>query len=108
MGGEFGLPLPDDRLTLATLLLKKGYRTDAIVANTVYLQHAFHLDQGFQYYDQAYPVLFFDRRDHFYLRTQLARILGYFSPRAMSDLAYVRAGEVNRRTFELLARNEVG
>jgi arylsulfatase A-like enzyme len=107
MGDEFGLPLPEDRLTLATLLLKKGYRTDAIVANTVYLQHAFHLDQGFQYYDQAHPVLFFDRRDHFYLRTQLARILGYFSPRAMSDLAYVRAGEVNRRAFERLAKTKL-
>ena len=47
MGGEFGLPLPDDRLTLATLLLKKGYRTDAIVANTVYLQHAFTLIRAF-------------------------------------------------------------
>jgi arylsulfatase A-like enzyme len=106
MGDEVGLPLPENRLTLATILSRKGYRTAGIVANTTYLQHAFHLDHGFQYYDQPYPKLFFDRRDPFYLRTDLARFLGHFSPHAISDLAYLRAAEVNDKAFELLTKTK--
>lgn len=104
LGDEFGLTLPGGSLTLARILLKNGYRTAGIGANRTYLQHAFHLDQGFQYYDIPNPMLVFDRREYFYLRTHLARLLAYFSPREMSDLVYVRAEEINSRAFRLLTK----
>jgi arylsulfatase A-like enzyme len=37
--------------TLAEVLQGSGYRTGAIVANTLYLQRAYGLDRGFEYYD---------------------------------------------------------
>jgi arylsulfatase A-like enzyme len=43
--------LSDSCVTLAEVLQAAGYRTGAVVANTLYLQRAYGLDRGFDYYD---------------------------------------------------------
>ena len=101
-GVEFGQPLPEHTQTLAGILSKDGYRTMAIVANNACLQHAFRLDQGFQYYSQPYPVIFLNLSDSFYLRWGLARILAHYLPKEVSDRASVTSEEVNREAFHLL------
>jgi len=106
VGEEYGLRLPENSQTLAGILSARGYRTMGIVANTSYLQHAFRLDQGFEYYSQPNPVLFLELRESFYLRTILCRLIGRFCPRWMTDLDYTRAGDINRETFPLLRREE--
>jgi arylsulfatase A-like enzyme len=94
--------LPENSRTLAGILSAKGYQTIGIVANITYLQHAFRLDQGFQYYRQLNPVFLLEQQAPYYLRTNLSRLIGHFCPRAMSDRWYTRAGDVNRETFQLL------
>ncbi|MBZ5591071.1 MAG: sulfatase [Acidobacteriia bacterium] len=102
IGTEFGLRLPENSQTLAGILSARGYRTIGIVANTTYLQDAFRLDQGFQYYSQPNAVLLLEQRELFYLRTNLCRLIGHFCPRSMSDLVYTRAADINREAFQLL------
>ena len=43
-------PLSREHHTLAEFLAKTGYKTGAIVANTIYLSKRWKLDQGFEYY----------------------------------------------------------
>ncbi|HET9319495.1 MAG TPA: sulfatase-like hydrolase/transferase [Bryobacteraceae bacterium] len=102
IGPEFGLRLAANSRTLARILAHKGYRTMGIAANAPYLQHAFQLDQGFQYFSLPVPRIFLDRSCPFCLRADLARVLGRFLAPELSDLTYVRAGEINREAFELL------
>jgi arylsulfatase A-like enzyme len=102
VGEEFGLRLPDRSQTLASILWNRGYRTMAVAANTTFLQRAFHLDQGFQYYSQPNPMLFLARTDPFYLRTDLSRVLAHHLPLSMSQRAYRTAANVNREAFERL------
>ncbi|UCF32835.1 MAG: sulfatase-like hydrolase/transferase [Phycisphaerales bacterium] len=49
--GRAPYPLPGDAVTLAEVLLENGYETVAVVGNTVLLDRAFGLAQGFLYYD---------------------------------------------------------
>ena len=102
IGPEFGLRLAANSRTLARILAHNGYRTIGIAANAPYLQHAFQLDQGFQYFSLPVPRIFLDRSCPFCLRADLAQALGWFLAPELSDLMYVRAGEVNREAFELL------
>jgi arylsulfatase A-like enzyme len=104
VGEEFGLRLTDESRTLAEMLWDFGYRTMAVAANTTFLQRAFHLDQGFQYYSQPNPTLFLARTDPFYLRTDLARVLARYLPLNMSQRGYRMAGNVNLEAFDLLQR----
>jgi arylsulfatase A-like enzyme len=108
VGEEFGLRLPDESRTLAEILWDRGYQTMAVAANTTFLQHAFHLDQGFQYYSQPNPMLFLARTDPFYLRTGLARVLAHRLPLTMSQRGYRTAANVNFEAFELLQRVKAG
>ena len=103
---QYGLRLPENSQTMATILSDRGYRTIGIVANITYLQHAFRLDQGFQYYSQPNPILLLQQQERGYLRTNLSQLLGHFCPRAMSDLSYVRAADINREAFQLLQREQ--
>jgi arylsulfatase A-like enzyme len=102
IGPEFGLCLAPNSRTLASILTSKGYRTMGIAANVPYLQHAFHLDQGFQYFSLPVPLIFLDQSCPFCLRVDLAQILGRFFALELADLLYVRADEVNREAFQLL------
>lgn len=106
IGRQFGLCLPEGIPTLAGILSAKGYRTIGIVSNTLYLQHTFRLDQGFWYYSQPNVVLFLQRRELFYLRTNLCRLLGSFCPRSMMDLGFTRAADINREAFQLLQQGD--
>jgi len=102
VGEEFGLRLPDESNTMAEMLWDRGYRTMAVAANTTFLQRAFHLDQGFQYYSQPNPMLFLERTEPFCLRTDLSRLLAHYFPVSVSQRAYRTAGNVNREVFDLL------
>jgi arylsulfatase A-like enzyme len=102
VGEEFGLRLPDHSQTLARILWERGYRTMAVAANTTFLQHAFHLDQGFQYYSQPNPMLFLARTDPFYLRSDLSRVFAGYFPLSMSQRAYRAAANVNGEALALL------
>ncbi len=102
IGPEFGLRLPPNSRTLAGILAAKGYRTMGIAANVPYLQHAFHVDQGFQYFSLPVPRLFLDTSCQFCLRTDFAHALEKFFGVKQTELLYVRAGEVNREAFQLL------
>lgn len=102
IGPEFGLRLPDHSRTLASILAGKGYRTMGIAANVPYLQHAFHLDQGFQYFSLPVPRMFLDTACLFCLRTDFAHALVRFFAVKPTELLYIRAGEVNREAFRLL------
>ena len=103
---ESGMRLPENSRTLAAILSDRGYRTIGIVANTGYLQHAFQIDQGFQYYSQPNAVLFLERREFFYLRTNLSSLMGRFYPRSMSDLESTRAADINREALQLLRQKK--
>ncbi|MFH1998675.1 MAG: sulfatase, partial [Planctomycetota bacterium] len=50
-GMDLIYPLQKDRITLAEVFKKEGYRTGAIIANSGYLSPPFQLDQGFDSYD---------------------------------------------------------
>ncbi len=102
IGPEFGLRLSANSRTLASILASKGYRTMGIAANVPYLQHAFHLDQGFQYFSLPVPRTFPDQSCSFCLRADLAHALVRFYALKPSDLLYVRAEEVNHEAFRLL------
>ena len=102
VGEEFGLRLPDESLTMAEVLWNRGYRTMAVAANTTFLQRAFHLDQGFQYYSQPNPMLFLARTERFFLRSDLSRLLAHYFPPSTSQRAYRTAANVNREVFALL------
>ncbi len=102
IGPEFGLRLPPSSRTLAGILAGKGYRTMGIAANVPYLQHAFHVDQGFQYFSLPVPRLVLDTSCPFCLRTDFAHALTKFFGVRQTELLYVRAGEVNREAFRLL------
>ncbi len=108
IGPEFGLSLAPNSRTLASILTGKGYRTMGIAANVPYLQHAFHLDQGFQYFSLPVPRIFLDQSCPFCLRADLANVLGRFFAQRLSDLLYVRAGTVNREAFQLLDQEKAG
>lgn len=108
IGPEFALRLAENCPTLAKILASHGYRTMAIAANVPYLQTAFQLDQGFQYYSLPLPRVFLDQICPFCLRTDLARLVGEVFPSARFDLLYVRAGSVNREAFRLLNRQKPG
>jgi arylsulfatase A-like enzyme len=106
IGPEFGLCLAANSRTLARILTSKGYRTMGIAANVPYMQHAFHLDQGFQYFSLPVPQIFLDQSCPFCLRADLAHVLGRFFAVKLSDLLYVRAEQVNREAFRLLDREK--
>jgi arylsulfatase A-like enzyme len=106
IGPEFGLSLAPNSNTLARILTSKGYRTMGIAANVPYLQHAFHVDQGFQYYSLPVPRIFLDQSCTFCLRADLAKVLERFFALELSDLLYVRAEVVNREAFQLLNREK--
>ena len=101
-----GLRLPENSQTLARILSARGYRTIGVAANTAYLQHAFRMDQGFQYYSQPYRVHFLQTREDFYLRSVLCRAIARCYPRSMADPDSVRAADVNRQVFQLLQRDK--
>lgn len=44
-------PLPKDRLTMAEWFREQGYATASVAANFAYLDPAFQVDQGFDFYD---------------------------------------------------------
>jgi arylsulfatase A-like enzyme len=96
-----GRPLDGRYLTLAEILFDKGFRTMAVVANSVYLNRSFGLCQGFQVHDVRSPVILGDR---FYLRNAVPRLLGLFVSTAEFDVAWWRAEEVNKVGFALLER----
>jgi arylsulfatase A-like enzyme len=102
IGPEFGLRLPPNSRTLASILAGKGYRTMGIAANVPYLQHAFHVDQGFQYFSLPVPRMFLDTSCVFCLRTDFAYALERFFAVKPTELLYVRARQVNREAFRLL------
>lgn len=102
MGPEFGLRLPANSRTLATILKGQGYRTFAVAANAPYLQPAFQLDQGFEYYSLPVPRILLDRSCPFCLRTDLARLVERVFPRIQFDPLYVGASEVNSEALRLL------
>jgi arylsulfatase A-like enzyme len=108
VGEEYGLRLPDESRTLAEILWDRGYRTMAVAANTAFLQRAFHLDQGFQYYSQPNPMLFLARTEPFCLRTDLSLMLAHYLPPSMSQRGYRTAANVNLEAFKLLRQAKAG
>jgi len=50
-------PLADDRVTMAEVLVARGYRTGGFVANFANLYRGFGMAQGFEHYDDAPGVM---------------------------------------------------
>lgn len=97
-----GRPLADEFNTLAEILSENGYLTIGVVANYVYLRHAFGLDQGFQYYDERMPVFFLGRTRPYYLRRGIRNFLTRFASPFDYDRLWSSAEEINRKVFALL------
>ena len=97
-------PLSNKRTTLAEVLSEKGYITMASVSNFVYLSHYFHMDQGFQYFDNRLPSLFFRKSQPFYLRDLIRHYMARIFLTHDYHHVYRRAEEINSAVFQLLDR----
>jgi len=101
-GAAVGMPLPANSKTLAKILAGHGYQTIGVVANTTFLNHAFRLNQGFEYYSQPYPALFLNviPDEVFYLRRSLMRFL----TSETTSVYFQRAADINREALQILQR----
>jgi arylsulfatase A-like enzyme len=94
-----GRPLDSRFQTLAEILSKKGYFTAAVVANTLFLDAKYDLDQGFQYYDFRSPVSFWtEPLDMHSIRFGVTRLLRTWW------LEFRRAADINREAAQVLDR----
>ena len=97
-----GQPLSDDLKTIAEDLNEKGYLTIGIVSNYGFLSDVFHMDQGFQYFDNRMPVHFFSPTKPYYLRQIIGMFLTrYVAPEKRADV-YKKADDINTEVFSLL------
>jgi arylsulfatase A-like enzyme len=97
-----GQPLSENFHTIAEELNEKGYLTFGIVSNFGFLSHVFHMDQGFQYFDNRVPVHFFSPARPYYLRQIVGMLLTrYVSPVKHAD-AYKKAEDINKEVYSLL------
>jgi len=95
-------PLSNERTTLAEVLSEKGYITMASVSNFVYLSRYFHMVQGFQYFDNRLPALFFRKSQPFYLRDLIRHFMARIFLTHDYHHVYRRAEEINSAVFQLL------
>ena len=94
-GYEWGRPLDSRYPTLAEILSNKGYDTDAVIANYLYLAPGFGLDRGFTYHDSAGPVVFLGTSKAFLLRERIRTFLTRFYKPWQFDVVFRRAEEIN-------------
>jgi arylsulfatase A-like enzyme len=97
-------PLSNELTTLAEVLSGKGYITMGSVSNFVYLSHSLHMDQGFQYFDNRLPALFFRKSQPFFLRNLIRHYLARIFLTHDYHHVYRRAEEINSVVFNLLDR----
>jgi arylsulfatase A-like enzyme len=95
-------PLSEKARTLAEILADRGYRTMAVVANTVYLRAVLGLAQGFQHYDQRIPARPTGGTPRGYLSNGLGRGLERWIPRAWLRPHYRQATEITDEVLRLL------
>jgi len=97
-----GHPLSDNLKTIAEDLNEIGYLTLGIVSNYGFLSDVFHMDQGFQYFDNRMPVHFFSPTKPYYLRQIAGMFLArYVAPERHADV-YKKADDINKEVFSLL------
>jgi arylsulfatase A-like enzyme len=96
-------PLPEHAVTLAEVLLEHGYETAAVVGNTVLLDRAFGLAQGFLYYDdRSRSALATASPDVFSPALWLCNLYQQFAGR--SDRTWRDAAGVNESVLDWLDR----
>ncbi len=101
-GNPEGRPLSDKFQTIAEILSEAGYLTKGVVANIAYLTSDFGFNQGFQYYDQRMPVIFFGKTGPFYIRQIIRNTLLRFASTSTFDRKYRTAKKINSEVFKIL------
>jgi arylsulfatase A-like enzyme len=99
-------PLPADAATLAEVLASHGYRTAAVVANTVYLREALGLAQGFLYYDQRIPARLAGGTPRGHLSDLVGRVVERVSPPAWLRPHYRQAAEITEEALRVIGSLE--
>ena len=97
-----GIALNPSFETLAETLKKNGYRTFSVVANTAFLNPAFGLTQGFEYFDYRGRVQVFDRGNPLFLRSGISRLLAVYAGEEDRELYTRGANQINQATLTLL------
>jgi arylsulfatase A-like enzyme len=94
-----GRPLASRFQTLAEILSRRGYFTAAVVANKLFLDPKYGLDQGFQYYDFRSPVCFWtEPLGVLSIRFGVTRVLRTWW------LEFRRAADINQAAAQVLDR----
>src|ERR1700674_424781 len=104
----WGRPLGSRYITLAEVLRAHGYWTAGVVANYAYLQPSLGLAKGFAVYDAHMPVHLSMPTDSYYLGEGARRVLSLAVDTAAFEAHSLRAADINRHAFALLAQARKG
>ncbi len=98
----YGVPLADEFQTLAEILAAEGYRTSAVVANSIFLGREYGLQQGFQYFDDRWPALMTADVPTYCLRGIVSLALRLILPWSPLTRRFRTADEINQEAMRLL------
>jgi len=98
----YGRPLADKFVTLAEILRDRGYRTYAVVANTVFLSREYGFAQGFEYFDDRWPRLAVSDVATWSLRGAISLNELWDSPWSARIRRFRSADEINEEAVRLL------
>jgi arylsulfatase A-like enzyme len=98
-----GHPLAADAITLADLLRSHGYQTAAVAANRAYLAVPMGTMKGFGVVQSFRPIHPGGSGPRYYLHVGAARILSLVEDTRAFEAISIRASDVNRRAFRILA-----
>lgn len=103
-----GRPLQSTAVTLAAILRDAGYVTLAVGANHAYLDEAFGLGNGFQYYDVRPPTVFLANPPIVCARQLIHRVLRRFLTRRKLDVIFRDATQITAAAVAAVDRKRNG
>jgi arylsulfatase A-like enzyme len=104
----YGKPLERQSQTIASVLREQGYTTMAELANCSYLSLAYHLNQGYQFYDVRTPVGSDAIDRTHYLRGPLLKILSHVASAGELDRRFRRGDSITKDALKLLGSAREG
>ena len=99
----YGRPLDEKFTTLAEILSDEGYSTLAAVANYLFVNRFYGMDQGFEFFDAQERISVSHSTKTFLLRYSACRCLDLLIPSARLYRSMVTAQQINETALDFLS-----